>query len=940
VGPAAPATESPLGIRPYQAYEFVATPFTVRLAATPVTAKVAATVQALLKIAERERSIESRTLLVIENRPLHQARFVVPPDLKLDRVLAPGTFEWALTDEGGRRVLTVYLSGGIQGACSIVVRGKLGEDRQGLETGVPRFEILDVDRQEGDIVVQVDPAFDVRSENLTNIERVLLERTFGWLNPDQRGMAQLALHYTRPDYSGRLILAPRKPDVTCFTVTNARVTDRTIEDAVLLNWTIKNAGIREVAFLLPAWMKDARISVPLLRQKTVTPVQGDPALVRVQLQLQDEVMNELRVLVENDRLLTRGVHDVPIPVVETGRTDRRYVAVESAGRDEVEVEKKDGLEPLSRQQKEWTAVAGLLRGGMTQAFIVTPGAEKPLLAFKTRQRETVETVKARIGLAKAVLVMDSSGAYRAEQLYRIDNRTEQFLDIQVPEGAALWTAIVAGQPVKPTMITDVAAPRCLRIPIVKTAAGDLDYAVVLKYGGKLPPLEALRMKVQFPLIRAVNVNAELSQVELHLPPEQAWFYFRTKMTPVEEEGAFRVGELLYLGKAADRLIQTVRSDNPFAQARAKANLKTIVQSMQDAQQSVSTVNLNTADQADLARVGVIVKNAEKEVQEQAGQAAPVVAADNNDAIRSAFAGQRGVLARNRVNTLGGNWTGVAAQPQAPPQTEGQVAFNNDWFASNKLEYKPADMGKVQGGKERWAQESLAGPGQPPPQGQQPAQARGKQMFEKFSEEVGKGKAADQQKPETDRPQRRGNVDELVQRYQEKLDKRAQEDQKVAQKDQEQLKIIRAGRGGREIGGWQGVGGGLEAFTGKAQEATVPAGMASLDVELPQRGLVYRFTTPRGDVDVAASAASKPLIEGLERVGGVAVLIILVLAARRLLRGRSFDIRTLSIASTVLIVLGVIGMVLGIVPVPGLVAMVVGVAIKIHLFRVRRRPAAA
>jgi hypothetical protein len=118
-------------------------------------------------------------------------------------------------------------------------------------------------------------------------------------------------------------------------------------------------------------------------------------------------------------------------------------------------------------------------------------------------------------------------------------------------------------------------------------------------------------------------------------------------------------------------------------------------------------------------------------------------------------------------------------------------------------------------------------------------------------------------------------------------------------------------------------------------------MASLDVELPERGDVFRFTTPRGDVDVAASAASKPLIEGLERVGGVAALIIVVLVVRRWLRGRSFDVRTLSVASTALIVLGVIGMMVGIVPVAGLAATVAGVAVKIHLFRARRRrPAAA
>ncbi|MBE3070981.1 MAG: hypothetical protein IMZ66_12165, partial [Planctomycetes bacterium] len=554
---AAGAVESPLGIRPYQAYRFVATPFTLRLESRPVVARTTASVQTILRVAERERHLEARVRLDVENRPIHRARFVVPADLKLDRVAAPGAFEWALTDEGGRKVLTVYLAGGVQGGAAILIQGQLGEDRQTLETALPRLEVLDVDDQKGDIIVQADPAFDVRAEGLTGIETALLKSVGDWLSEGQRALAVLALHYKTPDYAGRLVLVPRKADVTCFTVSNARVTDRAVEEAILVDWTIRGAGIREVAFVLPAWMKDARISVPLLRQKTVTPlVAGDAeSPVRVRLELQDEVMDQLRVLVENDRLLSAGVHDAPIPIVETGRTDRRYVALESAGRDEVVVETQEGLEPLGRQQKEWAAVSGMLRGGMTQAFIVSPGAETPRLAFRTKQRAAVETAGARIGLAQTVLVMDSSGAYRAEQVYRLDNRTEQFLEIQMPEGARLWTAVVAGEPIKPAAPDAAgapgaaadAAPRAkagaaadsevaaeaggrIRIPIVKTAEGDLDYAVVLKYAGRIESLENLRWAVRFPLIRTVNINVELSQVQLYLPETHVWFDFRGTMS--------------------------------------------------------------------------------------------------------------------------------------------------------------------------------------------------------------------------------------------------------------------------------------------------------------------------------------------------------------------------------------------------------------------------
>ena len=926
--------ESPLGIRPFQAYGFVATPFSVRLAAEPVAARKSATVQMIVRVAERERSLEARAILGVENRPLYRARFVVPPDLDLERVLAPGAFEWALTGDGGRKVLTVYLAGGVQGECPIVIQGKLGQDAKTLETAVPRIEVLDVERQQGDVVVQVDPAFDVRTEDLANIERVLLQQVSGWLSNDQKGLAVLALHYTRPDYAGRLVLAARQPDVACFTVTNSRVTDRSIDETILVNWTIKNAGVREVKFLLPAWMKDARIQVPLLRQKTITPVGDDGAMVRVRLELQDEVMDDLRVLVENDRLLSAGTHDVPIPVVETGRTDRRYVAIESAGRDEVVIAQQDGLESLNRQQKEWTAVAGILRGGMTQAFIVAPGAEAPRLAFQTKERAAVETVGARIGLAQTDLVMDSSGAYRAQVVYRIDNRTEQFLEVEMPQGASLWTAVVAGEPVKPTLMDDDAAPRRVRIPIVKTASGDLDYAVVLKYGGRIGWLGALAWSVEFPLVRAVNINAELSQVQLYLPETHVWFDFGGTMTRVTEAGTLEAGLLSYQNKVADRLMQTLRSENPFAQMRAKSNLANVGQSLQLIQEDLKSYHGNVTVMNELSSSATILQSVGREIESQE-KAQRAEVGFNNDSMREVYAGQRNRRARNLVQDLSPNWKDSDRQPAAKPAD--QPRFNDAWFDQNALANKEAEVAQGKAGArfrdgkqvEDLQRQQVQAPGQ-----------AGVQMFDNFAILGDKaGKAHEKAKQAAEPQQRRLSQADVVDRYQRKLEQRAEQQQPQT-----------AVRGERVDGGWGGPG----VTRGEAILSLVPAtgaepgdvtvaalaGAASLDVDLPRRGTLVQFTVPRGEVEITARSASMPLIEGLERVGGAAVLVVLIALVRRWLRGREVGLRAQAAVSTALIVLGVVGLAIGVFPVAGLVTVLVGVGMKVRLFFARRRPAAA
>ena len=66
-------------------------------------------------------------------------------------------------------------------------------------------------------------------------------------------------------------------------------------------------------------------------------------------------------------------------------------------------------------------------------------------------------------------MLDANGAYRAQVVLHVDNTTEQFLEIRLPEGAELWTARVAGEPVKPTTMPGAADPQRVRIPLIKTA---------------------------------------------------------------------------------------------------------------------------------------------------------------------------------------------------------------------------------------------------------------------------------------------------------------------------------------------------------------------------------------------------------------------------------------------------------------------------------------
>jgi hypothetical protein len=711
-----------LVVKPYQTFRFVRMPVTLRLAAAELAQATTAEVRAALRVAERDTTLDAAVVYRAAGQPIYKAELYLPQGFELDR-LGPAGLEWAITSENNRKKLTVQLLDGRTGEFQLTLFGRIvgvgdppspdGEPKT-RTIPAPVIEVIGVSKQEGDFVVLPDPDTDVRLENIQNADNVLLMQAIGWLAPEQQPLAKGALRFRAPNYAANLVLTPRTPQVSARTITNVKVTPRAIEETILLNFQIDQAGIRRLSFYLPEALAKARLNVKLLKSKTVEPAtdsQGQliPGWVRFRLELQDYVRGEFGVVVMHDRLLTTAPQSVAIPRVETGRTEQRLVAIENAGRDEIDTEGGvAGLEKLSPQQQTYRELAAVLGGTITEAYAVANenvvGAS-PSLTFKIKERAAAETAAARIGLATTVLVVDQAGAYRGLQEYRVTNATEQFLEIQLPAGSRLWTATVAGQPVKPVVASGAgfqpaiaggaglqpavasgagfqpADPSVVRIPLVKTAEGEGDYPVQLKYGGQMPKVASFS-QVRFPLMRTVNINVERSQVRLHLPENYDWasyFDFGGSMRPVEDESELGAMFQLYLSDRIQEAKELLTSANPFTRIRAMSNLKQSALLL-DSSRSMSQNNLKGLGATLQGRNDELLREAEQQVQQQqAGQQAAV--ADNRDRLNTYWESQGVNRSKNVVSGLASNFDG---QQDGAEGKGNDAYFNPQWLDQNKL----------------------------------------------------------------------------------------------------------------------------------------------------------------------------------------------------------------------------------------------------------------
>lgn len=914
---AADAWHSPLGVRDYQTYRFAAAPFRIGLEVTQIVPVVTAEARTLFRIGESELALESELLMNAEQRTVYQVDVAVPADLKLEQVTAAGLSDWSVVSQDAKQILTAFFSGGVSGRFSLSIRGRLADRAGGETVPLPIIEARGVDRQRGTIVIQVDPSLQARGTELERCRPVLLDRVSGWLREEQRPWARFALEYEGADYRGLVALAPRTPRVTCDTVTNVRVTYREIQETVLLDFQIAEAGVRQIRFRLPSSLRDAEITAPMIRQRRVVP-SDDERYDMVTLDLQDAVTGQYRVVVSHDRALASGPQAAPLPRVDTGTVNNRYVTLENSGRDELVVDETAGMEPVSRPSRQWDQLAARLGGGdFTTAYVSAQAGSESELRYRTRQRDVVKTAGARIGLARTDFVLDAAGTYRAAIALQLDNRTEPYLEIELPEEAVLWTAHVAGSPVKPARSPD-ANPRLLRIPLIKTAEGDLDFPVVLKYSGRFPQIRDLR-NVRFPIIRTTNINVELSQVKLLLPDQFRWFDFDGSTTQVASEEDFVAGFIAYRTQQVERLTQIIRGDNEFSKSRAAFNVGTLGAELKLMQSGSSFGYGNEALRQNLRSNALVLETATEEVRQLEERALP--ATDNRERLKDFYEQQQNSSTTNTVTRLGANFFG--AERQTGEEVE---QFDLSLFGEVDRSKRESDEAHDQPARPEQESRGLGRLSEAESKrGGMPADSSGlldaaQQVFQGGQAQAAGGSE----------PQSRARRSQVSSSTTEEALNRAYADRIEQRAAGKALEGAQVDLGLPVPPGQSMIVDAEEAEPLEGRVAPSPQfvergsiGLASLDFDLPQRGTAFYFTTPRGNVEITARPVER---RHLERSANLARLLALLAIAgctavvARRIAGR----RALRIATAIgLALLGLLSLLLTILPLFGIALLLGG-----------------
>lgn len=240
---------------------------------------------------------------------------------------------------------------------------------------------------------------------------------------------------------------PRKiyaEEQTLFTVSEGALRGRWT-----YRFTVLHQGVRELALRLPEGWNVMNVSMEGLEEwKVEDGADGSRLLAR----LTYPKKGAIELVVEAERGLADKEDLIPLPRLTPLDVEREtgVIAIQAKGAVETAVPEAGGVQALDPQELPpdlWAQA----QNPILHAFRHTG---KPVLSLAVVRHPDVPVLTTTVDLANALTMMTKRGETVTRVQYHVRNRVKQHLALRLPEGADLWSAFVAGEPVKPTRQPD------------------------------------------------------------------------------------------------------------------------------------------------------------------------------------------------------------------------------------------------------------------------------------------------------------------------------------------------------------------------------------------------------------------------------------------------------------------------------------------------------
>jgi hypothetical protein len=532
------------------AFRFLKPDFLLAVRAEAVQPQIEAVARNQVRLGSEAVRLSARIDYTIKRAGVFSLRLALPAGYRLESVTGTNVSQWVehvgKDDVPGvpQRVLEVTLKQRTLGPYTlrcVLVQAYSEPPRTFSVTGV---HPLGADKLSGFITVATDPGLAVKTDSLDGateipygsaesgkdaILRVPNSDDTASTEPNASAPAS-ALAYkfitSAPGAAPSWILSVAtetvEPWVRAEILNTITLTETLVSGRTLVKYEVANAPAKEFRLRVPTAFRNVELIGAQIRRRDKT---NDEWRVELQSKFRGEYL--LTVTWE----LPKGAdtNTVPLTGIQALGVERETGFVSLIARPPLQITDKGTSELLSRiDVRELPAWGGPVDPATVLAYrYLRPGYS---LTLEARRFTDAEALQALIDSVRLTTVVADDGQVMTEAVLSVRNNGRQHLEVELPADSSLWSAFVAGEPVRPSKRDGK-----LLLPLTREIASDAPIEVELTFiGSETFPKHRGAVSLVSPRFDVPLKNARW---DLFLPPDYEYRPAGGSMNPISTAAA-------------------------------------------------------------------------------------------------------------------------------------------------------------------------------------------------------------------------------------------------------------------------------------------------------------------------------------------------------------------------------------------------------------------
>lgn len=236
----------------------------------------------------------------------------------------------------------------------------------------------------------------------------------------------------------------------------------------------------------------------------------------------------LQVHMESKREMASGAVKIPEPITKDTERESGFVAVETKSSLEVNIVSLEGLVPIDAQELP----SGLrYRAKYPILYSFRFGRHVYSGDLSVTRHEEVSVLTAAIDIINLVTLLTDDGKSVTRMIFEVRNNKKQYLKVDLPEKAEVWSAYLDDDPIKPSKNEKGQ----ILVPLKKSGAGDekVSFTAELIYYAPIDEMEKSgEIKIAFP---KADIPASEMYVSLYLPPKFKYKKFEGDLEDITDK---------------------------------------------------------------------------------------------------------------------------------------------------------------------------------------------------------------------------------------------------------------------------------------------------------------------------------------------------------------------------------------------------------------------